>query len=385
MSLLLRAPRIVTGHADLLDAWLLVDDAGTVVDTGTVVDAGTGSRTGQAPAADAVRHVDGTLVPGLVDLHCHGAVGHDFASAASEDVLRAAEHHRAAGTTALVASVATGTLPDTLAALYRLRPLVEDGVLAGIHLEGPWLSPARRGAHRPDLLHAPTPAEVRACTDAAGDALRIVTIAPELPGALDTVARLVATGVVVAVGHTDASARQTRRAVEAGATLVTHLWNGMAPLHHREPGPIGVALTDDRLLLECIVDDHHLDDTVLALVQRAAPGRMVLVSDAMAATGCPDGDHEVAGSAVRVVGGVARTADGSSLAGSTITVADAARRLLATGTPLTEVVAATACRPSRLLGRPVPLTPGSPADVVVVDDDGTWRPLDPGADRVAAP
>ncbi len=182
MSLLLRAPRIVTGHADLLDAWLLVDDAGTVVDTGTVVDAGTGSRTGQAPAADAVRHVDGTLVPGLVDLHCHGAVGHDFASAASEDVLRAAEHHRAAGTTALVASVATGTLPDTLAALHRLRPLVEDGVLAGIHLEGPWLSPARRGAHRPDLLHAPTPAEVRACTDAAGDALRIVTIAPELPG-----------------------------------------------------------------------------------------------------------------------------------------------------------------------------------------------------------
>jgi N-acetylglucosamine-6-phosphate deacetylase len=160
---------------------------------------------------------------------------------------------------------------------------------------------------------------------------------------------------------------------------VTHLFNGMPPLHHRTPGPVGIALTDDRVLLECIVDGHHLDPITVDLVRRSAPGRMLLVSDAMSATGCPDGDHTVAGSAVSVRGGVAVLADGSSLAGSTITVADAVQRLVATGTALPEVVAASAGRAAHLLGLPAPLTVGAPAAFLVLDPaSGTVRGLPTG-------
>lgn len=360
MTALVRARRIVTADDDLHDGWLVVDDDGLVRASGS----------GTPPSTETATTVEGTIVPGLVDLHAHGALGHDFAGCSADDARVAAAHHRSRGTTALTASVATGPVGDTADALERLRPLVADGTLAGLHLEGPWLAPARRGAHRADLLHPPTPAEVDAYLAAADGALRIVTLAPELPGALDATARLVAAGVVVAIGHTDATADQARRAVDAGATLVTHLFNGMPPLHHRAPGPVGIALTDERLLLECIVDGHHLDPTAVDVVRAAAPGRLVLVSDAMSATGCADGDHTIAGSAVSVRGGVARLADGSSLAGSTITVADAVRRLLAAGVPVTEVVAAAATRPARLLGRPAPLSVGATADFVVLDRDG---------------
>lgn len=365
MTTLVRAPRIVTAAHDLHHGWILLGDDATVLAVGT----------GTPPRAGTAVTVEGTVVPGFVDLHAHGALGHDFASCSTEDARAAAAHHRSRGTTTLVASIATGRPDDTVAALTRLRPLTSDGTLAGLHLEGPWLSPARRGAHRMDMLHAPDPLEVDAYLAAADGALRIVTLAPELPGALETVARFVAAGIVVAIGHTDASAEQARRAIDAGATLVTHLFNGMPPLHHRSPGPVGVALTDDRVLLECIVDGHHLDATTIGLVQRSAPGRLVLVSDAMSATGCPDGEHTIAGSAVSVRGGVAMLADGSSLAGSTITVSDAVRRLLTSGTAVREVVAASATRAARLLGRPAPLTVGAPADLLVLDPDtGSVQP-----------
>jgi len=373
MSTLVRARRILTATHDLHDGWLAVDDAGTVLESGS----------GTPPRTDTAVTIEGTLLPGAVDLHAHGALGHDFATATTDGAALAAGHHRARGTTSLIASVATGPVAETRAALGRLRVLVAEGTLVGLHLEGPWLSPARRGAHRSDLLHAPDPAELDGFLTAADGALRIVTLAPELPGAIDAVGRLVDAGVVVAIGHTDASADETRAAIDAGATLVTHLFNGMPPLHHRRPGPVGVALTDDRVLVECIVDGHHLDPAAVDLVRRAAPDRLVLVSDAMAATGCGDGEHAIAGSAVSVRDGVALLADGSSLAGSTITVQDAARRLLDGGTPLPEVVAATSARPARLLGLPAPLSVGAPADLLVIDEGPSsaaqsepWRVLD---------
>jgi N-acetylglucosamine-6-phosphate deacetylase len=292
------------------------------------------------------------VVPGFVDLHAHGALGHDFATCSVEDARAVVAHHADRGTTTMLASIATGSRDDTVAALRRLAPLVAEGVLAGLHLEGPWLSPARRGAHAAGLLHAPTAAEVDAYLDAAAGTLRIVTLAPELPRALDAVARLAAAGVVVAIGHTDADTDTTLRAVDAGARLVTHLFNGMPPLHHRAPGPVGVALTDDRLHVEVIVDGHHLDDRAVDLVRRSAPGRMVLVSDAMAATGCADGRYRIAGSDVVVSDGVAMLADGSSLAGSTSTVLDGFLRLLTAGTSVDDAVAASSGRPRALLGMP---------------------------------
>ncbi|ROP63393.1 N-acetylglucosamine-6-phosphate deacetylase [Curtobacterium sp. ZW137] len=359
MTTLVRAPRIVTPDAVLDDGWLLVGD-------GVVVARGSGRAPEHADGPFRVHEVAGTVVPGFVDLHAHGALGHDFATCSAEDARAVAAHHAARGTTSLVASIATGIPEDTVAALRRLRPLVADGVLAGLHLEGPWLSPARRGAHAPTLLHAPGPAEVGAYLDAAQGALRIVTLAPELPGAPDAVGRLSDAGVIVAIGHTDADAATVERAVDAGARLVTHVFNGMPPLHHRSPGPVGVALTDPRLSVEAIVDGHHLDPVTVDLVRRSAAGRMVLVSDAMAATGCPDGTYRIAGSDVVVADGVAMLADGSSLAGSTGVVADGFARLLDAGAPLTEAVDASSAHAAALLGLPVPLAVGSRADLFVV-------------------
>ncbi len=365
MTALVRAPRIVTAEVDLPDAWLAVD-GDRVAAVGT----------GPAPAHDHVTEVTGTVLPAFVDLHAHGALGHDFASCSVDEARAAAAHHAARGTAHLVASIATGTVPDTVAALHRLRPLVDDGTLAGLHLEGPWLAPARRGAHAVGLLHPPTPDEVDLFVDAGGAALRIVTLAPELPGALDAVRRLVASGIVVAVGHTDADGDQVRAAVDAGATLVTHLFNGMPPLHHRAPGPVGVALSDERLTVECIVDGHHLDPVTVDLVRGAAGDRLVLVSDAMAATGCADGRYRIAGSEVVVADGVARLADGSSLAGSTITVADAVARFV-DGRPdrLPTAVRASSARAASLIGLRPPLGVGAPADLVVAGRDGRVDPL----------
>lgn len=353
---LVSADQVVTPGVVLDDGWLLVQD-------GVVTAVGTGTRPGHV---DHVHH-DGVVVPAFVDLHAHGALGHDFTSCSADDARRAVEHHRARGTGTLVASIASGPVSETEHALRRLRPLVDDGTLAGLHLEGPWLATARRGAHAASLLHAPSAAEATTYLEAAGDALRIVTIAPELPGALDVVRLLSDAGVVVAVGHTDADAGTVRAAVDAGARLVTHLWNGMPPLHHRAPGPVGVALTDDRLTVELIVDGHHLDDVTVDLARRSAAGRIALVSDAMAATGCPDGEHRVAGSAVVVTDGVAMTADGSSLAGSTSTVVDGFRRLLDAGTTLPDAVAASSGRAAQVLGLPEPLSVGSPAHLLVLD------------------
>lgn len=369
MSTLVRSARLVTPTRTVDGGWLLVED-GVVATVGS----------GNAPPHDRVVETDGTVVPGFVDLHAHGALGHDFATCTADDARAVAAFHADRGTTSLVASIATGTPADTTAALRRLRPLVADGTLVGLHLEGPWLSPARRGAHAPDLLHAPTTAEVDGYLDAAGDALRIVTLAPELPGALDAVRRLTDAGIVVAIGHTDADADTVLRAVDAGARLVTHVFNGMPPLHHRDPGPVGVALTDDRLSVEAIVDGHHLDAVTVDLVRRSAAGRMVLVSDAMAATGCPDGRYRIAGSDVVVSDGVAMLADGSSLAGSTSTIADAVARVLASGPgAIAEAVALSSGNAAALLGLPEPLGPGSRADVLVLDADRVHaRPLTEG-------
>ncbi|PZE87317.1 N-acetylglucosamine-6-phosphate deacetylase [Curtobacterium sp. MCBD17_032] len=349
----------------MVDGWIALTD-GRVAAVGT----------GPTPAHDHVVDAPGTVVPGFVDLHAHGALGHDFASCSADEARAAVAHHAGRGTAHLVASIATGTVPDTVAALHRLAPLVADGTLAGLHLEGPWLSPARRGAHAAALLHAPTTAEVDLLLDAGGTALRVVTLAPELPGAIDAIRRLVEAGIVAAVGHTDADTEQVQRAVDAGATLVTHLFNGMPPLHHRAPGPVGVALTDSRLTVECIIDGHHLDPVAVDLVRRAAGDRLVFVSDAMAATGCADGAYRIAGSDVLVAGGVAMLADRSSLAGSTITVGDAVTRVLAPrpeGGPAADVreaVAASSVRASAVLGLRPPLTVGAAADLVVLGPDG---------------
>jgi N-acetylglucosamine-6-phosphate deacetylase len=365
-SVLLGARRLVDGVGNDGPGWLRV--AG-----GAIVEAGVGT-----PPSPVDEHLD-TLVPGFVDIHVHGALGVDFATVGA-DPAAAIDHHNRSGSTSIVASVATGDWPGTLDRLRELAPLVADGTLAGLHLEGPFLSHARRGAHDPALLRHPDASAVSAAIDAADGALTVVTVAPELPGALDAVAQLVGAGVRVAIGHTDAAADVVRRAVDAGATVVTHLFNGMPPLHHRAPGPVGVALADASLVLELIGDGHHVDDVAIDAVRNAASHRYVVVSDAMAATGLGDGRYELAGSHVVVSQGVAMLADGSSLAGSTTPVAGAVARLLDRGAPLAEVVAATSVTPARALGlRDPALVVGARADLLALDGSRVARVMRAGS------
>lgn len=343
---------------------------------GRVVARGTGAPPRPAEATIAV------AVPGLMDMHCHGAAGVDFGALAA-DPSPGLAHHAGLGVTRLVASIATMAWPALIDRLRELAPLVHDGTLAGLHLEGPWLSVHRCGAHDPRLLRAPAPAEIAEALNAGDGAITMVTLAPELPGALDAVRRLTEAGVTVALGHSQAPTDVVHRAVDAGARVITHLYNGMPSLHHREPGLVGVALSDASLTVEVIADGEHVADEAIDVVRAAAGGRMALISDAMAATGLGDGDYVLAGSPVRVQDGVARvvTTDGTAgaLAGSTTTVGEAFGRLVRRGVPVVEVARAATVTPARALGLPSPsLAVGAPADLVEITSTGVGGVLHRG-------
>ncbi|WP_295789117.1 N-acetylglucosamine-6-phosphate deacetylase [uncultured Microbacterium sp.] len=360
MRHLLSAAHVIVGAADAGPGWLIVED-GVIrrLETGTP---------GDVDLRDATVTAFDTVAAGFVDTHVHGALGIDFGDP-GVDPGPAIAHHRRAGVAAVLASIATSAPRDLLTRIAELRPLVARGELAGLHLEGPWLSPLRRGAHAPHLLRAPTADEIDRVLTTAEGTVRMVTIAPELPGALDAVARLVDAGVVVALGHSDADADTARRAMDAGASVVTHVFNGMPPLSAREPGLVGAALSRPEVTVELIADGIHVSDTVIDVVIAAAGQRMSLVSDAMSATGLGDGEYVLAGNAVAVRDGVARTVDGTSLAGGTMTLGGIVARLIGRGIPPLTVVTAAACTPARALGIEAPrLRVGGRADLVGVSD-----------------
>nr|WP_255455463.1 N-acetylglucosamine-6-phosphate deacetylase [Microlunatus sp. Gsoil 973] len=270
--------------------------------------------------------IDGWVVPGFVDTHTHGGGGFDLATTDVDAARSVIDFARRSGTTSLYASLVTAPLEVLEDQLRCLAPLVDSGELAGIHLEGPFLSYGKRGAHDPDLLRDPDPDAVDRLLSAADGRLSMITIAPELPGAPDAIARFSSAGVSVAVGHTEGDDRSTRSALDAGAGVATHLFNGMPAIHHRQPGPVPVLLTDDRVLVELICDGVHLHPEVIRMaIDAAGIDRVALITDAMIATGMADGDYTLGGLQVTVADGVARlqTADGSqgSIAGSTLTMA----------------------------------------------------------------
>jgi len=355
--LTLAADRIVTvAGEEFAPGW--VEIAGD-----RVVAVGRGCAEGAHPVP-----VSGTIVPGFVDIHAHGALGHDFVSADAAGIQAIRDHHLRRGTTMLMATVATAPLEALLERLRFLRPFVAEGLLAGVHLEGPYLAPERRGAHDPALLRHPDVGEIRELLAEAAGTLRMLTLAPELPGAARAVELLTEADVVVAVGHTACTSDQATAAFNRGARVLTHAFNGMPPLHHREAGPLGAAMVDDRVTLELILDSHHVGTEAAELLRRVADRRLALVSDAMAATGLGDGSYRVAGSAVVVRDGIATLADGSSLAGSTITIADGFTRLRHVhGASWADAVAASALTPPHAVGLGGSgLRAGDRADLVVL-------------------
>ena len=339
---------------------------------------------GATPPAPVDRHLRGTLVPGFVDQHCHGGGGGAFTTGDPAEAATVIATHRAHGTTSLVASLVTDTEERLVALVRGLAPLVRSGELVGIHLEGPWLSAAHCGAHDPTLLRAPDLAEVERLLDAGDGTVRMVTLAPELDHGLEAVALLARRGVIAALGHTDARFDTSREAIAAGVTVGTHLFNAMRPVHHREPGPV-FALTDDpRVVVEAISDGVHLHPEVLRWVAASAPGRFVLITDAMGAAGSADGDYVLGPAAVEVRDGVARLVSNGAIAGSTLTMDRAVRyAVTVAGVPLAAAVEAATATPARVLGLTDvgALEAGRRADLVHLDDDlhveavmraGTW-------------
>ncbi len=359
-DLLLAAGRVVTPARTFAPGWLAVE--------GTRV-----AAVGDGPpdrAAD-VDLPDATVVPGFVDTHLHGGGGASFDGGDPDAAARVVESHRAHGTTTMLASLVSDT-PDRLGeAAARLGPLVDDGLLAGIHLEGPWLSERYAGAHDPDLLATPTEEVVDRLLEWCGGHLRMVTLAPELTGGVDAVRRFVSAGVVAAIGHTDATYDQAREALDAGATVGTHLFNAMRGLHHREPGPIAALLEHPDAHVELIADGVHVHPAMVGLAAAGKPQHTVLVTDAMAAAGAADGAYRLGRLDVTVSDGVARLASGA-IAGSTATMADALRfAVRRAGLSLEDAVRAATATPAALhgLARVGQLRPGHDADLVVLDDE----------------
>jgi N-acetylglucosamine-6-phosphate deacetylase len=325
---------------------------------------------------ERAERLGGWVVPGFVDTHVHGGGGHDYASGEADEILAAQAFHARNGTTTSFASLVTASLDDLVAQLDVLADLVEDDHLAGIHLEGPFLSPEQPGAHEPGLLRPPHPAAVERLLDAGRGHLRMVTLAPELDGGIDAVRRLVAAGVRVAVGHTAADDAMVERAIEAGADVGTHVFNAMRPIHHRRPGPVPRLLTDPRVAAELIADGFHVAEEVLRMALGAAgPDGVVLVTDAMVAAGMPDGAYRLGSLDVVVIDGQARlrTDDGTpgSIAGSTLTTARAFALVVGITGDLPGAARYASSNAARHFSLDAgTVEPGGPADLCLVDDGG---------------
>jgi N-acetylglucosamine-6-phosphate deacetylase len=309
----------------------------------------------------------GIAAPGFVDLQVNGFAGVDFFSADGEGYRRAGEALLECGVTAYQPTFITSPEEKLTAALAEVPANGSTPRILGAHLEGPFIAPERLGTHPAESRRDPDRALLERLL-AAGPVSH-VTLAPELPGAFDLVGLLQARGVTVSCGHSNATAAEAREAFIRGVKTVTHIFNAMRPFAAREPGLAGAALVARDVAVQIILDGVHLADDTARLVWQAAAGRVALVSDAIAAAGAGDGNYTLAGIDFEVENGVARSGD-SVLAGSTVSMIEAVRNLVSLGAPVAAALAAASEVPARIVGRGElgTLTPGSPADVVVLDD-----------------
>jgi N-acetylglucosamine-6-phosphate deacetylase len=369
--MLITADTVVTGREVLRPGWIDVEN-GLVLAVG----AGDPPRPPDHPLGAV------TAVPGFVDMHVHGGGGGmfptaDFSQTAAATATAVGLHLRH-GSTTMIASLVTAHPVELLAQVRAMADQVRAGVVAGIHLEGPWLAARRCGAHELSALRDPDPAELDRVLQAGDGTIRMITLAPERTGGLAAIRRIVDAGAVAAVGHTDATYAQAQAAVEAGATVATHLFNAMRPVHHREPGPVLALIEDPRVTVELITDGVHLHPALYRDVTRSVgPDRVALVTDAMAAAGMADGAYLLGSLTVDVVDGVARVAGTDTIAGSTATMDQVFRYAVTnSGLPrddaLLAAVRQSSVNPARALGLPeAGLMQGGAADLVVLDDELT--------------
>lgn len=355
-----------------LDAHGTVDDFWMIVDNGVIEQTGSGHLPDIAAAVERIDVHNRWLVPGFIDLHGHGGGGHSYDGDA-EDIRLALAAHRAHGTTRSVLSLVSNPLPSLRTSLATIADLCDDDpTILGSHLEGPFLAEGRKGAHSAAFLRAPTPGDVEELVAASRGTLRQITLAPERDGAFEAIDAFVQASVVVAIGHTEATFELARHAFDRGARILTHAFNAMAGIHHRKPGPVVAAFGDDRVTLEIVLDGHHVHPDVARMAFHSAPGRIALITDAMAAAGAGDGDYTLGSLDVSVRDGRAVLSGTESIAGSTLTQ-DAALRMAVTraGIPPVDAIAALTATPARTLGlehRIGRLAAGHAADAVALDE-----------------
>ncbi len=361
MSLLFRGARKLDAAGQVDDFWMLVI-GDSIVATGI----------GQAPTADSTVDLHGRwLTPGFFDLHSHGGGGFSYDSDV-ESIQGGLAFHRAHGTTRSVVSLVANPIAALIGSIKEVTHLMSsDPLILGSHLEGPFISSKRRGAHKAAFLRTPGIADVECLLDAADGTLLEVTMAPELPNAFEMIGVLSENKVVVSVGHSEADFALTQRAFDAGATLLTHAFNAMPGIGHRAPGPVVAAFEDERVTLELILDGEHVHPDVVALAFRSAPGRVALITDAIAAAGAPDGRYDLGTVEVEVHDGLSHVAGTTTLAGSTLTQDRALRLAIEkVGLEPANAVAALTLIPARVLGlghRHGLLAPGFVADAVQLD------------------
>jgi N-acetylglucosamine-6-phosphate deacetylase len=371
------ASRILTPQEEISD--------GVIVVEGSRI-ASIGHRDEIRVPAGAIDYVatGSTVVPGFLDLHVHGAGGHDVMEASPHALDRITSTVARSGTTSMVATTVSAPVDVTCSSLEGVaryirsheEPTEDGGPLAaeilGIHLEGPFISNLRRGVHPADAIAEPSVEILGRLLEASDGLVKILTLAPELPGAIRLIESAVAAGIVVSLGHTDADYEQSRAAIEAGARHAAHTFNAMRPFSHRDPGVIGAILTDPLVTAEIIADGVHVaGPAIQILVGTKGFDTVLLVSDGIAATGMPDGSYRLGNFEVSVQGGVCRNAEGK-LAGSTLTLDRALRYVVALGVPLLEAVRMATVLPARrlgLAGKKGILTVGADADLVVLTEE----------------
>jgi N-acetylglucosamine-6-phosphate deacetylase len=361
-----------------------LDAAGQIDDFWMLVDGDHIALTGSGPAeltdawATAKERIDvggRWLVPGFIDIHGHGGGGASYDEGA-ESIATALATHRAHGTTRSVLSLVANPLTELRQSLEQIAALAaSDPLVLGSHLEGPFLAEERRGAHNADFLREPAPSAIDGLLEAGRGTIRQITMAPELRGAMEAIDILVEQGITVAVGHSEFGFELAQEAFDRGARLLTHAFNAMPGIHHRKPGPVIAAFEDERVTLELILDGLHVHPDVAAMAFAAAPGRIALITDAMAAAGASDGNYRLGSLNVTVKDGLAVLSGTDTIAGSTLTQ-DRALRIGIERAHLTpaQTVEALTLTPARVLGMEHEfgyLKPGYVADAVLLDHE--WQ------------
>ncbi|MFB9275320.1 N-acetylglucosamine-6-phosphate deacetylase [Cohnella cellulosilytica] len=378
-ELLIVGARVVAPQGTIADGYVHVK-ADKIAEVGSVRELG-----GRLTEVERVDAGGAWLVPGFVDVHVHGGANHDFMDADEEGIRAITKFHASNGTTSMLATTLTApreelTAVIALAADYMAKPMPY-AKLVGVHLEGPFVSVKWKGAQNPAYILPPQPEWLDDWVARFPGVVKLQTLAPEIEGSLDYIEKLAANGIVPSCGHTDATYDQVVAAADRGLRHAVHTFNAMTPLHHRNPGTVGAVLTDDRIVAEVIADGHHVHPAGVKLITRAkGVDNVILVTDAMAAAGMPDGDYELGGLPVHMKCGVARLKENDSLAGSTLTMISAVRFLVRKiGVSLEEASRMASANPARQLGLDASigtLEAGKQADFLLLDDElklvSTW-------------